>query len=229
MIKDSKTLASIPNSDTQLTTSQIQHSFLEQLGQPISAQQAGEIAKILEAGNGQKPDFSRLQEIYDEQSPELQEFMLHLAILPENIPPQLCNEYLGIDNAEELLLTMAEVGLNIAEFPAFLQDGLRQNRQHDTMARRAGMFFMGKHRYDEIAIGLFIFIPPHITIALQLDKGTHTIKAISIEGEAIFKRQFEVIDKHWAVLGYEYWPGIGEETPPKHFGFMIQTDLLIFQ
>ena len=74
-----------------------------------------------------------------------------------------------------------------------------------------------------------ISITPHITLYLQLEKGIHTIKAISTAGEAIFEQEFEIVDKHWAILGYEYWWGIGEETPPKHFEFIIRTDPIYFE
>ena len=77
--------------------------------------------------------------------------------------------------------------------------------------------------------GSVIAIPPHITINLQLNKGIHKIKAVSIAGEAVFEQGFEVVDKHWAILGYEHWWGIGEETPPKQFGFTIRTDPIYFQ
>lgn len=74
-----------------------------------------------------------------------------------------------------------------------------------------------------------ISIPPHRTLYLQLDKGIHTIKAISTIGEAILEQEFEIVDKHWAILGYEYWWGIGEEPPPKHFEFTIRTDPIYFE
>ena len=74
-----------------------------------------------------------------------------------------------------------------------------------------------------------VSIPPHRTLYLALGEGIHTIKAISTAGETVLEQEFEIVDKHWAILGYEYWWGIGEELPPKHFEFTIRTDPIYFQ
>lgn len=72
-------------------------------------------------------------------------------------------------------------------------------------------------------------IPLHKTYAFHLDKGRHTIKAVSVAGNAVLEEGFTVIDKHWAILGYEYWSGVGPETPPEHFQFVFQDEPIYFQ
>lgn len=74
-----------------------------------------------------------------------------------------------------------------------------------------------------------ISIPPHKTFQFHLGQGTHTIRAVSVAGDAVLEEQFEIADKRWALIGYEYWSGTGTETPPKHFEFVIQDDPIRFQ
>lgn len=72
-------------------------------------------------------------------------------------------------------------------------------------------------------------IPPRKTFRLQLEQGTHTIKAVSTGGEADLEVQFEIINHHWAILGYEYWSGTGPEPMPRQFEFFIQDEPIYFQ
>ena len=72
-------------------------------------------------------------------------------------------------------------------------------------------------------------ITNHKTYYFKLNTGMHTIKAVSVKGEAIFETQFEIDEKKWAIIGYEYSPGPPPDTPPKHFGFQIQNEPIQFQ
>lgn len=74
-----------------------------------------------------------------------------------------------------------------------------------------------------------ISIIPHKTFRFQLERGTHVIKAVSNAGEATLEEPFEIVDEHWAIVGYEYWSGTGSETPPKQFEFVFQDDPIRFQ
>lgn len=74
-----------------------------------------------------------------------------------------------------------------------------------------------------------ISIIPHKTYQFQLEEGRHTIKAVSQTGEATFKATFDMVDKHWAIIGYEYWSGTGRETSTKEFEFVIQDKPIYFQ
>ncbi|HLC61067.1 MAG TPA: hypothetical protein VJJ52_06590 [Candidatus Nanoarchaeia archaeon] len=62
----------------------------------------------------------------------------------------------------------------------------------------------------------------------QLEKGNHTLRAISIKGEATLEEQFEVKDRHWAVLDYWYYPETHYSPTLKHFNFRVQDSQIGF-
>ena len=65
----------------------------------------------------------------------------------------------------------------------------------------------------------------------QLEKGNHTIKATSQKGDTILEKNFEIIDKHWAVIDYWYYSKVsgGAGPEPKHFIFNIQDKPIGFK
>ncbi|NIP22239.1 MAG: hypothetical protein GWN67_00115 [Phycisphaerae bacterium] len=67
--------------------------------------------------------------------------------------------------------------------------------------------------------------------SFSLSKGEHKLVAVSKKGRASFEGQFEIKDKHWAVIVYSYYPDNtrGAEPTPKQFNFNIQDKPIYFQ
>lgn len=63
----------------------------------------------------------------------------------------------------------------------------------------------------------------------QLSKGKHLIKAESVKGEAVLEKEFEITDKHWAVL--DYWVDIkaARYPVPKYFTFNFTDKPVMFR
>ncbi|MHC4474511.1 MAG: serpin family protein [Planctomycetota bacterium] len=63
----------------------------------------------------------------------------------------------------------------------------------------------------------------------QLSEGAHRLRVESKKGQASFEEQFEVRDKHWAVL--DYWFGGREDSPPaqKKFTFQVSDEPIYFE
>lgn len=72
-------------------------------------------------------------------------------------------------------------------------------------------------------------IVPHKTYSFQLEKGVHTIKAVSAEGNAFLEERFKITGEHGGLLGFEYWSGEGEETLQNHFEFVFQNGFIYFE
>ncbi len=72
----------------------------------------------------------RQQEIFDRQPPELQDFMLQTALLPQSEKlPRFCNALLGIDNSEVHLQAMADHNLlGDPTFTEFLRHKVKQDQ-----------------------------------------------------------------------------------------------------
>jgi hypothetical protein len=62
-----------------------------------------------------------------------------------------------------------------------------------------------------------------IEFVFALPEGKHTIKAVSLKGEAKFETEFTTGKKNWAVLNYWYSPGGqgGHKPLQKQFGFEL--------
>ncbi len=70
---------------------------------------------------------------------------------------------------------------------------------------------------------LFSILPPgHIQkgYSFKLEPGNHTINVTSKRGEAELRKEFEIVDKHWALIIYS--------SDPKHFYFDIQDEPMYF-
>ncbi|MCP4625390.1 MAG: hypothetical protein GY850_17990, partial [bacterium] len=74
-------------------------------------------------------DHSQQQEIFDRQPPELQEFMLQTALLPQSEKlPRFCNALLAIDDAETHLQAMADDKLlGDRAFAEFMRHKVKQD------------------------------------------------------------------------------------------------------
>lgn len=71
-------------------------------------------------------------------------------------------------------------------------------------------------------------ITPHLTYDFPLERGSHSLRALSRAGEAIFDTTVEISGRHWALLGYEY--GTAEEgEQEKRFTFIFQSEPILFQ
>jgi len=70
-----------------------------------------------------------------------------------------------------------------------------------------------------------------IKYSFNFEEGGHEIKAISKKGDAVLEKEFEIIDKHWAVIKYGYYPEIsgGAGPTPKHLNFSIQNEPIYFE
>ena len=64
----------------------------------------------------------------------------------------------------------------------------------------------------------------------QLESGSHTIKAVSETGDAVLEEEFDIVDKHWVVVDYWYYPEVtgGSGPTPKQFTFNIQDSPIGF-
>ncbi|MCP4698895.1 MAG: hypothetical protein GY862_18885, partial [Gammaproteobacteria bacterium] len=81
-------------------------------------------------GNGRAAaDHLEQQEIFDAQSPELQEFMMQTAVLPEAEKlPRFCNALLDIDDAKAHLQAMIDNNLlGDLDFAEFLREKVKQD------------------------------------------------------------------------------------------------------
>ena len=58
----------------------------------------------------------------------------------------------------------------------------------------------------------------------NLEKGKHTFKAESTKGNTSIETEFEIKDKHWAVLNYWYYPEDTDkgEPMPRQFTFGVK-------
>lgn len=76
-------------------------------------------------------------------------------------------------------------------------------------------------------------VPQHNWVRHQfaLEPGTHTITAASEKGKAALEKQFEITDKHWAVIAYWYYPdnARGATPTPRKFSFIIKDEPIMFQ
>lgn len=65
----------------------------------------------------------------------------------------------------------------------------------------------------------------------SLPAGLHRLTATSKKGKASLDEEFEIIDKHWAVIDYWYYPTLrgGAGPTPRHFIFRIQDSPIGFQ
>lgn len=70
-----------------------------------------------------------------------------------------------------------------------------------------------------------------ISHSFSLSKGEHKLVAVSKKGGARFEGQFEIKDKHLAVIDYWYYPTttVGAGPTPKHFSFNIHDKPIYFQ
>lgn len=68
-------------------------------------------------------------------------------------------------------------------------------------------------------------------LQFSLSKGEYTIYAISLKGEAKLEQQFEVTDKHWAAVGYSYYPLPNQtnELTPRQLNFHMQDEPIYFK
>ena len=65
----------------------------------------------------------------------------------------------------------------------------------------------------------------------SLPKGTHQLRVKSVKGSATLETEFEIKDKHWAVIDYWYYPEVtgGAGPTPKQFTFDIKDEPIYFQ
>ena len=65
----------------------------------------------------------------------------------------------------------------------------------------------------------------------NLAPGRHRLTAKSKKGEASLQKEFEITDKHWAVIDYWYYPTLrgGAGPTPRHFSFSVQDKPIGFQ
>ena len=62
----------------------------------------------------------------------------------------------------------------------------------------------------------------------SLPKGTHTLEVRSNQENVNFIKQFEIKDKHWAVVNFWYYPKNHYEPIEKHFAFNISDKPIYF-
>lgn len=65
----------------------------------------------------------------------------------------------------------------------------------------------------------------------DLAPGRHRLSVKSKKGKASLDKEFEISDKHWAVIDYWYYPTLrgGAGPTPRHLSFMIQDSPIGFQ
>jgi len=63
----------------------------------------------------------------------------------------------------------------------------------------------------------------------RLQPGKHKLVILSKKGQAKLQKEFEVVDKHWAVINYWYYPKSHYNPTRKHFSFNIQNKPIYFQ
>ncbi|MBC8870944.1 MAG: hypothetical protein H8E44_16085 [Planctomycetes bacterium] len=63
----------------------------------------------------------------------------------------------------------------------------------------------------------------------RLQPGKHKLVVVSKKGQAKLEKEFEIKDKHWAVINYWYYPKSHYNPTPKHFSFNIQNKPIYFQ
>ena len=70
-----------------------------------------------------------------------------------------------------------------------------------------------------------------VSHTFRLGKGTHELVAVSEKGAARINDQFQIEDRHWAVVDYRYYPKVtgGAGPTPKQFSFNIQDKSMYFQ
>lgn len=63
----------------------------------------------------------------------------------------------------------------------------------------------------------------------RLQPGKHKLAVASKKGQARMEKEFEIKDKHWAVINYWYYPKSHYNPTPRHFSFNIQDKPIYFQ
>ena len=63
----------------------------------------------------------------------------------------------------------------------------------------------------------------------SLPNGTHQLRVQSQKGQAKLQKEFEVKGKHWAVLGYWFYPDTHYEPTPKKFTFGVSDKPVYFE
>jgi tetratricopeptide (TPR) repeat protein len=106
-------------------------------------------------------------EVLDKESPELQRFLLHTAVLPD-MTPEICNQLLDITNAQDCLQELIRKDLFITQvgagfryhdlFTEFLRDKLAEDEtRHRQVTIKAGKILAGQSRFEE-AIYLYLSV-----------------------------------------------------------------------
>lgn len=72
-------------------------------------------------------------------------------------------------------------------------------------------------------------IPPHKRFQFQLTPGSHSLRATSKTAATSREERFDIADKHWALVGYDYWSDGGTRPAPGQFEFQIQSTPIRFQ
>ncbi len=110
-------------------------------------------------GNGRADaaDYSQEQEIFDRQSPELQEFMLQTAMLPQSEKlPRFCNALLRKDDSEVYLQAVVDKNLDQPAFIEFLRHRVRQDADGYKKLCLKTAKILDKNIRSKESIGLFI-------------------------------------------------------------------------
>ncbi len=78
----------------------------------------------------------------------------------------------------------------------------------DKVAINQDFYVEGQHNWIE-----FIYL---------LSPGTHKLSITSIKGEATFEEEFEIVDNHWIVIDFWYYPN--SFSIDEHFTFLISDE-----
>jgi len=62
----------------------------------------------------------------------------------------------------------------------------------------------------------------------SLSKGIHTLEARSDQEDVEFAQEFEITDKHWAVVDFWYYPKTHGEPAEGQFTFNIRNEPILF-
>jgi hypothetical protein len=116
-----------------------------------------------------------------------------------------------------------------ANFVLYVLNSSRKSKDVDIQVFVDGKLEVDKSFSSEPQGPVLIHLPPHEVFRFRLAPGSHTLKASSSAGAATLEQHFEIKDKHWALIGYEYWAGTGHPPPPGQFEFTIQETPIRFQ
>lgn len=111
-----------------------------------------------------------------------------------------------------LYISNQSFAVNPVDIMVFIDGSIVVDQEFDVAGRK-----MAQHSWERFQFSL----PP----------GKHTIRAVSSKGETQLEQDFDIVNDHWAVINYWYYPEVtgGAGPTPRSFEFTIKDEPILFK